>query len=128
MKVTISAGAGRKIIFEDYEGGDNLVKVSVHDGKDIFVIGTVESKELRRLGKAFWGIVMLEEVKETISKYDFYSFENNLIQNKKYIKETESPRLILFRWRFRVCTSCSNDFDIENEGMFYKCGECLWSH
>jgi hypothetical protein len=68
---------------------------------------------------------MLEEVKETISKYDFYSFENNLIQNKKYIKETESPRLILFRWRFRVCTSCSNDFDIENEGMFYKCGECL---
>jgi|TARA_B110000444_G_C18705622_1_gene531163 hypothetical protein len=53
MKITITAGGGRKIVFEDYEGGDNLVKVSVFEGKEIFVIGTIDAKELRRLGKAF---------------------------------------------------------------------------
>jgi hypothetical protein len=51
---------------------------------------------------------------------------DELIQNKELaIKETQSHRVILFRWRYRVCKSCSNTFDIENQGMFYKCGECL---
>jgi hypothetical protein len=53
MKVTINAGGGRRIVFEDYEGGENLVKVSVIEDKSVFVIGTVEAKEIRRLGKAF---------------------------------------------------------------------------
>ena len=53
MKVSINAGGGRKIVFEDYEGGDNLVKVSVFEGKEIFVIGTIAVKDIRRLGKAF---------------------------------------------------------------------------
>ena len=53
MKVTMDAGGGRRLVFKDYEGADNLVKVSVVEGKSIFVIGTIEAKEIRRLGKAF---------------------------------------------------------------------------
>jgi len=54
MKVTVNAGGGRRIVFEDYEGGENLIKVSVVEAGSIFVIGTVEAKDIRRLGKAFW--------------------------------------------------------------------------
>lgn len=53
MKVTVNAGGGRRIVFEDYEGGENLIKVSVVEAGSIFVIGTVEAKDIRRLGKAF---------------------------------------------------------------------------
>lgn len=53
MKVTLDAGGGRRIVFEDYESAENLVKVSVVESGSIFVIGTVDVKDIRRLGKAF---------------------------------------------------------------------------
>jgi hypothetical protein len=68
---------------------------------------------------------MMKQVARLLLEQPF-PIEDSLIQNKTLaIKEIQSERAILFRWRFRVCKSCSTDFDIESEGMFYKCEECL---
>ncbi len=54
MKVILDAGGGRTIVFEDYgESDSKLVKVSVIESGDIFVIGTLPVGEIRRLGKSF---------------------------------------------------------------------------
>ena len=54
MKVALDAGAGRNLVFEDYgESDSKLVKVSVIESGDIFVIGTLPVGEIRRLGKSF---------------------------------------------------------------------------
>lgn len=63
--------------------------------------------------------VVLEMEKQSLLISDF------LLQNSEPIHEGRSPPLILFRWRFRVCSSCSRSFDIEREGRFYTCGDCV---
>ena len=42
------------MVIEDYgESDSKLVKVSIIEGKDIFVVGTIPVGEIRRLGKSF---------------------------------------------------------------------------
>ena len=68
---------------------------------------------------------MLQSVAKLLLEQPF-PVEGGLVQNEALaIKEVQSERAIIFRWRFRVCNSCSKTFDIETEGMFYKCEECL---
>jgi hypothetical protein len=54
MKVILDAGGGRKMVVEDYgESDSKLVKVSIIESCDIFVVGTIPIGEIRRLGKSF---------------------------------------------------------------------------
>lgn len=68
---------------------------------------------------------MLQSVAQLLLEQPF-PVDGGLVQNKELaIKEIQSERAIIFRWRYRVCSSCSKTFDIESEGMFYKCEECI---
>ena len=54
MKVILDTVGGRKMVVEDYgEADSKLVKVSILEGGDIFVVGTIPVGEIRRLGKSF---------------------------------------------------------------------------
>ena len=54
MRVHLDAGGGRTIVVEDYgEADSKLVKISIIEGGDIFVVGTIPVGEIRRLGKSF---------------------------------------------------------------------------
>jgi len=56
---------------------------------------------------------------------DNYLHEGGLIQRGKMDKKKawNEPALLL-RWRFRTCSECETEFDIVEQGRFYKCGEC----
>lgn len=55
-----------------------------------------------------------------------YLHDGELIQEGVMDFESgwEEPVLLL-RWRFRVCSACTKQFDITKEGRFYECGECV---
>lgn len=67
---------------------------------------------------------MLAEVKGLMERQAF-PVRDHLIQNPTPMREKESPALIRFRWRYRVCNHCDEPFDIEDAGRFYKCGDCV---
>ena len=54
-------------------------------------------------------------------------FHNDLIQNHEPVSFSQSLEkpLVILRWRFRICETCSEPFDIHTEGRFYQCGRCL---
>ena len=68
---------------------------------------------------------MLQSVAKLLLEQPF-PVDGGLVQIEALaIKEIQSERAIIFRWRYRVCSSCSKTFDIEAAGMFYKCEECI---
>jgi len=67
---------------------------------------------------------MLSEVFDLMREQGF-PIQDYLIQNPEPMKHSKSPKHILLRWRHRLCVSCNVSFDIEKEGRFYRCGDCV---
>jgi len=57
---------------------------------------------------------------------DDFPHDGDLIQDIKMDYDTawDIP-ILLLRWQNRICKKCNKDFDITQEGRFYKCGECI---
>jgi hypothetical protein len=54
--------------------------------------------------------------------------DNELLENHKPISIDEAKdinRKYIFSWKWRLCEVCLKDFDITEQGLYYRCEECL---
>ena len=73
-------------------------------------------------------ISILPYITEDIGlKYEV-DMQDGMLKNHKPITLKEAKEInskYIFSWKWRVCEICIKNFNISEEGLYYRCEECL---